>query len=55
MAPLLLAGAAGVGARGYPIGFAAAATIGIAGAVVAYRSLLVPPPTPVLTLASQRG
>jgi hypothetical protein len=54
VAPLLLAGAAGLGARGYPIGFAVAAMIGVAGAVVAYRSLLVPPPTPVLVLAGQR-
>ena len=53
VAPLLLAGAAGVGARGYPVGFALAAAIGVAGAVVAYRSLLVPPPTTVLALAGQ--
>ena len=42
VAPLLLAGAAGLGASGYPIGFAVAAVVGIAGAVVAYRSLLIP-------------
>ena len=46
VAPLLLAAAAGLGANGYPIGFAVAAVAGIAGAVVAYRSLLVPPPSP---------
>jgi predicted MFS family arabinose efflux permease len=47
VAPLLLAGAAGIGAAGYPIGFAVAALLGSAGAVVAHRSLLVPPPAPV--------
>ena len=31
VAPLLLAGAAGLGANGYPIGFAVAAVVGIAG------------------------
>jgi MFS family permease len=45
VAPLLLAGAAGIGANGYPIGFAMAVAVGIAGAVVAYRSLLLPAPT----------
>jgi MFS family permease len=44
VAPLLLAGAAGLGAQGYPIGFAIFAVIGIAGAVVAHQSLLSPPP-----------
>jgi MFS family permease len=44
VAPLLLAGAAVLGANGYPIGFAVAAVAGIAGAVVAYRSLLLPTP-----------
>ena len=44
VAPLLLAGAAGLGAAGYPIGFAVCALIGIAGAIVAHRSLLRPPP-----------
>ena len=44
VAPLLLAGAAGLGAEGYPIGFAVFAVIGIAGAVVAHHSLLIPPP-----------
>ncbi len=44
VAPLLLAGAAGLGAAGYPIGFAVAMAVGIAGAVVAYRSLLLPAP-----------
>ena len=44
VAPLLLAGAAGLGANGYPIGFAVAVVVGIAGAVVAYRSLLLPAP-----------
>ena len=39
VAPLLLAVAAGLGATGYPVGFTVAAAIGIAGAVVAYRSL----------------
>ena len=42
VAPLLLAAAAGLGASGYPIGFAVAVVVGIAGAVVAYRSLLAP-------------
>jgi cyanate permease len=44
VAPLLLAGAAGLGAQGYPIGFAVFAVIGVAGAVVAHHSLLSPPP-----------
>ena len=44
VAPLLLAGAAGLGAEGYPIGFAVFAAMGIAGAIVAHRSLLIPPP-----------
>jgi MFS family permease len=44
VAPLLLAAAAGLGAEGYPIGFAVCALLGIAGAVVAHRSLLSPPP-----------
>jgi cyanate permease len=43
VAPLLLAGAAGLGAEGYPIGFAVFAIIGIAGAVVAHHSLLISP------------
>ena len=47
-APLLLAGAAGLGASGYPIGFAVAALVGIAGAIVAYRSLRSPPSALVL-------
>jgi MFS family permease len=44
VAPLLLAGAAGLGAEGYPIGFAVFAVIGVAGAVIAHHSLLIPPP-----------
>ena len=44
VAPLLLAGAAGLGTEGYPMGFAVCALIGIAGAIVAHRSLLRPPP-----------
>jgi len=40
-----LAGAAGLGANGYPIGFAVAVVVGIAGAVVAYCSLLLPAPS----------
>ena len=44
VAPLVLAGAAGLGAEGYPIGFAIFAAIGVAGAVVAHHSLLIPPP-----------
>ena len=55
VAPLMLAGAAGLGACGYPIGFAGAALVGVAGAVVAYRSLLVAPPTLVLVLASRQS
>ena len=39
VAPLLLAGAAGLGAAGYPIGFAVFALIGVAGAIVAHHSL----------------
>jgi hypothetical protein len=39
-----LAGAAGLGANGYPIGFAVAVIVGITGAIVAYRSLLLPTP-----------
>jgi MFS family permease len=44
VAPLLLAGAAGLGANGYPIGFSVAVIVGITGAIVAYRSLLLPTP-----------
>ena len=51
VAPLLLAGAAGLGAEGYPIGFAVFAVLGIAGAVVAHRSLLAAPPARVPALA----
>jgi hypothetical protein len=51
VAPLLLAAAAGLGAQGYTIGFAACALLGIAGAVIAHRSLLSPPPVLVPTLA----
>jgi predicted MFS family arabinose efflux permease len=45
VAPLLLAAAAGAGARGYPIGLAVSAAAGLAGAALAWTSLLVPPPT----------
>jgi len=55
VAPLLLAAAAGLGASGYPIGFSVAAAVGIAGAVVAHRSLRMPPPAPALLLASHRN
>ena len=48
VAPLLLAGAAGLGASGYPIGFAVAALVGVAGAFVAYRSLRSPPSASLL-------
>ena len=51
VAPLLLAAAAGLGVEGYPIGFALCALIGIAGAVIAHRSLLSPPPVLVPALA----
>jgi hypothetical protein len=51
VAPLLLAAAAGLGAPGYTIGFATCAVIGIAGAVIAHRSLLSPPPLLVPALA----
>ena len=44
VAPLLLAGSGRSRRRGYPIGFAVSVVIGIAGAIVAYRSLLRPPP-----------
>jgi cyanate permease len=46
VAPLLLAGAAGAGSAGYPVGFAAAVIAAVTGAIVAYRSLLMPPPVP---------
>jgi hypothetical protein len=49
----LLAGAAGVGSNGYPIGFAVAAIAGVTGAVIAWRSLQSPPPTPALLAARQ--
>ena len=51
VAPLLLAVAVGLGPRGYPVGFTIAAAVGIAGALVAYRSLQIPPPAPALVLA----
>jgi len=51
VAPLLLAAAAGLGAHGYTMGFATCAAIGIAGAVIAHRSLLTPPPLLVPALA----
>jgi cyanate permease len=44
VAPLLLAGAAGLGAEGYTVGFAVLALAGVAGAIVAHRSLLTPRP-----------
>jgi cyanate permease len=52
VAPLLLAAAVAIGPNGYPIGFACAGVAGIAGAVVAWRSLQTPPPAPVLTVAT---
>jgi MFS family permease len=51
VAPLLLAGAAGIGSQGYPIGFAVCALIGVAGATVAHHSLRTPPPALVPALA----
>ena len=53
VAPLLLAGAAGLGPEGYPIGFAVFAIMGIAGAVIAHHSLLAPPPARVPAFVEQ--
>jgi hypothetical protein len=53
VAPLLLAGAAGLGPEGYPIGFAVFAIMGIAGAVIAHHSLLTPPPARFPALIEQ--
>jgi hypothetical protein len=52
--PALLAGAAGLGAAGYPIGFAVFAAVGTVGAVVAHRSLLIPPPALAPSFAGTR-
>ena len=51
----MLAAAAELGAPGDPIGFTVAALVGVGGAGVAYRSLLSPPPAPVLAFAGHHS